>query len=107
MKRIEPVSIWDNGTDQNARVFNTYATDVNLNNYAIFNYYLYSETLDGNLSTCLRQGQLTMLGEAYQLWQTDNYAWEWAASQLNLVITGDYVPPTTTTTTTTTEAPII
>lgn len=93
MKTIEPVSIWDNGTDQNATVFNTYAADVALNSYAIFNYFLFSETSDGNIGTCLRQGQLTMSGEAYQLWQTDDYAWEWTAGQLNLVITGDYVKP--------------
>ena len=106
MKTIEPVSIWDNGTDQNATVLNTYA-DVTLNTYAIFNYSLFSQTLDGNLGICLRSGTLTMSGEAYQLWQTDDYAWEWVASQLNLVITGDYIKPIPPepTTTTTTEAP--
>lgn len=104
MKTIEPVSIWDNGADQDATVLNTYA-DVTLNTYAIFNYSLFSQTLDGNLGICLRSGTLTMSGEAYQLWQTDDYAWEWVASQLNLVITGDYIkpiPPEPTTTTTTT-----
>jgi hypothetical protein len=93
MKTIEPVSIWYNGTDQNATVLNTYAADVALNSYAIFNYFLFGETSDGNIGTCLRQGQLTMSGEAYTLWQTDDYAWEWVAGQLNLVITGDYVKP--------------
>ena len=50
-----------------------------------------------------------MSGEAYAGWGNDDeYAWLWSASpeQLNLTITGDYVPPTTTTTTTTTEAPV-
>ena len=93
MKTIEPVSIWDNGTDQNAIVLNTYAADVALNSYATFNYFLFGEISDGYLGSCLRQGTLTMSGEAYQLWQTDDYAWEWVASQLNLVITGDYVKP--------------
>jgi len=109
MKTIQPVSIWDNGVDQNATVFNTYASDVNLNNYATFNYYLFSETSDGNLGVCLRQGVLNMTGEAYAQWQTDDYAWEWTAGQLNLVITGEYVKPVppepTTTTTSTTEVP--
>jgi len=104
MKTIEPVQIWDNGTTQNATVFNTYASDVNLNNYATFNYYLFSENTDGNIGICLRQGTLTMSGDAYTQWHTDDYAWDWVAAQLNLVITGDYIKPIPTTTTTT-EAP--
>jgi hypothetical protein len=34
-----------------------------------------------------------MTGEAYADWTVDNYAWDWIAEQLNLVITGEYVPP--------------
>jgi hypothetical protein len=41
-----------------------------------------------------------MSGEAYAEWTIDEYAWDWVAEQLNLTITGDYVPPTTSTTTT-------
>jgi hypothetical protein len=93
MKTIEPVSIWYDGADQNATVLNTYASDVNLDNSATFNYYLFSQTSDGNMSVCLRQGVLNMTGEAYTQWQTDNYAWDWVAGQLNLIITGDYVKP--------------
>jgi hypothetical protein len=120
MKTIQPVSIWDNGTDQNATVLNTYAADVALNSYATFNYFLFSQTEDGNLGPCLRNGTLNMTGEAYQLWQSDDYAWDWVAAQLNLTITGEYIKPfppepttttteaptTTTTTTTTAEAPL-
>lgn len=94
MKTIEPVSIWNNGIDQNATVLNTYAADVNLNSYAEFNYFLFSQSLDGNINSQLRQGTLTMSGEAYALWETDDYAWDWVAGQLNLVITGDYIKPT-------------
>jgi hypothetical protein len=93
MKTIEPVSIWDNGTPQNATVLNTYAVDVNLDICATFSYSLFSELTDGNLGVCLRQGLLNMTGEAYQLWQSDDYAWDWVASQLNLTITGDYIKP--------------
>jgi hypothetical protein len=109
MKTIQPVSIWDNGADQNATVLNAYAADVTLNVYATFNYSLFGQTVDGDLSSCLRQGVLNMTGEAYQLWQSDSYAWEWVAEQLNLTITGDYIKPVppepTTTTTTSTEVP--
>jgi hypothetical protein len=34
-----------------------------------------------------------MTGEAYDQWQLDEYAWDYVAAQLNLTITGDYVPP--------------
>ena len=56
-------------------------------------YGLFTETVDGNVSTQLAQGNLTMSGEAYTDWTVDNYAWDWIAEQLNLVITGDYVAP--------------
>ena len=36
-------------------------------------------------------------GEAYAGWgSNDEYAWEFGAIELNLTITGDYVPPTQT-----------
>jgi len=39
-------------------------------------------------------GNLIMSGEAYNEWGNDDeYAYNWAAEQLNLVITGDYVSP--------------
>jgi hypothetical protein len=99
MKQITPISIWDNGTVQEATVLNTYAINVQLNNSATFWWGLYS-TLDGNIANQLSQGNLTMSGEAYAEWQEDSYAWDWVAGQLNLTIIGDYVPPTTSTTTT-------
>ena len=99
MKTIEPISIWDNGTVQEASVLNTYAVNVQLNNSAIFWWGLYS-TVDGNIANQLSQGNLTMSGEAYTQWTIDEYAWEYVATQLNLTITGDYSPPTTSTTTT-------
>jgi hypothetical protein len=34
-----------------------------------------------------------MTGEEYQAWQTNEYAYDWVAAQLNLTITGDYLPP--------------
>lgn len=93
MKTIETVSIWDNGTVQEAKVLNAYAVNVTLNTSATFWYGLFAETVDGNVSTQLAQGNLTMTGEAYTDWTVDNYAWDWIAEQLNLVITGEYVPP--------------
>ena len=93
MKTIENVSIWDNGIVQQASVLNTYAINVTLNTSATFWYGLYSVDVDGNVSTQLAQGNLTMTGDAYTQWETDNYAWDWVGTQLNLIITGEYVPP--------------
>jgi hypothetical protein len=92
MKTIENVSIWDNGTVQQASILNTYAINVTLNTSATFWYGLYSQ-VDGSMSSQLAQGNLVMTGDAYTQWEIDNYAWDFVAAQLNLVITGDYVPP--------------
>jgi hypothetical protein len=93
MKTIEAVSIWDNGTVQEATILNSYAVNVTLNTSATFVYYLMSTNEDGSQGMQLAQGNLTMIGEAYADWSVDAYAWDWIAGQLNLVITGEYVPP--------------
>ena len=93
MKTIEAVSIWDNGTVQQATILNAYAVNVTLNTSATFYYSLMAQTAEGNVGMQLAQGNLTMSGEAYTDWTVDNYAWDWIAEQLNLVITGEYVPP--------------
>lgn len=93
MKTIEAVSIWDNGTLQEATILNSYAVNVTLNTSAIFWYGLFAENADTSQGAQLAQGNLSMTGEAYAEWQSDNYAWDWIAEQLNLTITGDYIPP--------------
>lgn len=93
MKTIEPVSIWDNGQTIEAKVLNAYAVNVVLGTSATFYYALLAENDDETLGVTLAQGNLNMTGEAYQQWTTDNVAWDWIAQQLNLTITGDYVPP--------------
>ena len=93
MKTIEAVSIWDNGTVRQAVILNSYAVNVTLNTSATFWYGLFSENTDTSIGSQLAQGNLTMTGEAYTKWTTDNYAWDWIAEQLNLTITGEYVPP--------------
>jgi hypothetical protein len=94
MKTIEPVSIWTNGQVQQGKILNAYATQVVLSTSASF-YYSISEELDnGILGDTIAQGNLSMTGEAYAQWEIDSYAWDWVAAQLNLTITGDYIPPT-------------
>jgi hypothetical protein len=93
MKTIEPVSIWDNGQTVEATILNAYAVNVTLGTSATFYYQLLSETTEGNVGQQVAQGNLLMSGEAYQEWNQDEFAWDWVAAQLNLTITGDYVPP--------------
>ena len=100
MKTISPVAIWDNGQTVEATILNAYAVNVTLGTSATFYYQLLSQTTEGNVGPQVAQGNLNMTGEAYTQWEVDSYAWDWVAAQLNLTITGDYIPPTTTTTTT-------
>lgn len=93
MKTIEPVSIWDNGTTQEAKILNAYAVNVTLGTSAQFAYSLIFENEDQTTGAILASGNLTMTGEAYAQWEVDSYAWDWVAEQLNLTITGDYIPP--------------
>jgi hypothetical protein len=88
MKNITSISIWDKGQTKEATILNTYGTNLQLNNSANFWYGLLSDNME-----VLASGNLTMSGEAYTEWTIDEYAWDWIATQLNLTITGDYVPP--------------
>jgi hypothetical protein len=86
MKKIEPVVFPLNlGT---ASILNAYCINDNLSNAATFYYALLSDT-----QSQLQQGNLTMTGEDYDNWATNDYAYNWVAAQIDVVITGDYVPP--------------
>lgn len=91
MKTIESIPTWVNGKSVYATIFNMYPIGGVLGYSASFYYSLLDEDL-----IMVSQGNLTMDGEVYQDWgNNDEYAWEWAASpaQLNLTITGDFIPP--------------
>jgi len=93
MKTIQPVSIWDNGQVKEAKILNAYAVNVTLGTSATFYYSLSAENDDQTIGSQVAQGNLTMDGEAYVQWEVDAYAWDWVAQQLNLTITGEYIPP--------------
>ncbi len=92
MKQIEPISIWDNGIVQEALVLNTCVTNLQLNKSATFWWGLYN-SIEGNIGVTLSQGNLVMDADDYQLWDADEFAWEFVAGKLSLIITGDYVKP--------------
>ena len=93
MKTILPVTSWVNGQSVEAKVLNAYVINDNLVSSATFYYALLSENQDGTLGAGVAQGNLTMTGEAYSAYGTNPFAWDWVANQLNLIITGDYLPP--------------
>ena len=71
-----------------ASLLNAYCINDNLSNAATFYYSLLSDT-----QSQLQQGNLTMTGEDYVGWATNEYAYNWVATQIDVTITGDYVPP--------------
>jgi hypothetical protein len=84
MKQIEPVVFPLNlGT---ATILNAYCINDNLSNSATFYYALLSDT-----QSQLQQGNLTMTGQDYALWVTNDYAYNWVATQIDVTIVGDYV----------------
>jgi hypothetical protein len=86
MKTISPVVFPLNlGT---ATVLNAYCINDNLSTSATFYYALLSDTM-----AQLSQGNLNMTGQDYADWQTNQYAYDWIATQIDVTITGDYVPP--------------
>jgi len=72
-----------------ASLLNAYCINDNLSTSATFYYALLSDSLSQ-----LQQGNLTMTGEDYVGWATNEYAYNWVATQIDVTIIGDYVPPT-------------
>jgi hypothetical protein len=96
MKTIEPVKIWYNGQEVDATILIGFVFSDNLSDSAVFGYKICmpNPVLYPNTSpTYLIEGSLNMSGQDYQDWDNNEYAYNWIANQLNLTITGDYVPP--------------
>jgi len=115
MKTIQPVTVWYGGQEVQATVLGAIAQNDNLVNSATFQYQLLQELSQPGSTYVYTQvvvtNYLTMTGEAYDNWGDNDYAYDWIAEQLNLTITGPYVPPSPippfpSTTSTTTEAPV-
>jgi hypothetical protein len=88
MKNIKPITAWVKGEIVTATVFNLRPIYGELFQFTNFYYQL----LDNNLAV-VADGNLNLEGQDYQAWGDDDYPYVWAAKQLNLTITGDYVPP--------------
>lgn len=92
MKTIKSTQIWDNGKIKTASVLNAYAINVSLDQSATFYYSLFS-IKDDKIDEKLTEGNLFMDSDIYATWDQDDVAWDFVANSLNLVITGDYIPP--------------
>lgn len=93
MANITPVQVWYKGEQHNANVFTLYSNGDNLLDAATFQYQLIEEIVvspEEQNSQTLLVGELSINGDDYALWdaEVDANAWiyNWAASQLNLVI---------------------
>ena len=84
MKQIQPVVFPLNlGT---ATILNAYCINDNLSDAATFYYALLSDT-----QAQLSQGNLTMEGQDYADWVSNDYAYNFVASKIDVTIVGDYV----------------
>jgi len=85
MVQIQPIQIWSNGAIKTAMYLNLSCVNDNLKDQATFYYSL----LDINL-TILADGNLQMIEPDYTQYTTNKdsnaYAYEWAALNLNLII---------------------
>lgn len=91
MKQIKIVPIWDNGTTHEGNKFQCYSTYDNFQDSATLYYAIYAD------NKMLTSGNLQLSGEDYEAWDSNpsanEWAINWAATQLNLTIIGDWVDP--------------
>ena len=85
MQAIQPLTLWVNGTQQTATLFNLQSISDNLLDSATF----YWQLLDAE-SVKLADGNLTMDAADYAIWSSTQdvnlAAYEWAASKLNITL---------------------
>ena len=99
-KTIEPISSWQNGEEKQATVFVLNSSFDNLSTIANFQYQLCEviSSLEYPVFNALISGGLSISGQDYLDWDAavdaNEWAYNWAAIQLKLIIIGEYVPPT-------------
>lgn len=93
MKTIETINVWTNGEIKTAELFRLRVTNDDLDTAADFYYELLEEDnlVEPFVPYPIAQGNLSISGSSYTTWKADTnsneYAYTWAANQLNLVIT--------------------
>ena len=89
MKTIETINVWTKGTIKTAESFRLRSINDDLATAADFFYELIED--DDPYPSVVASGNLSISGTDYTTWKADTdtneYAYTWAADQLNLVIT--------------------
>jgi hypothetical protein len=92
MKAIQPITIWKDGQSKQATIFKMYISYDDLNTTATFQYQLLDDTLYP-----IAEGRLQIHGDTYANWgssgDSNEEAYVYGATILNLTITGQYIPP--------------
>ena len=88
MKQIETIKIWKNGQSQEATILNAYIINDNLATSCSFYYQLCSSgEQPDSIGQSLAEGNVTMDGENYLLWNgNNNDAYSYIAAELNLTL---------------------
>lgn len=89
MKKILNFIIWVNGKNEVAKYMALVCNNDNLLNQAVFYWAFYNE-IDGKPGNKITDSNITMTGADYDAWNTNDYAWNWAAVQLG--VTFDSTP---------------
>lgn len=90
MKTIETLNVWVKGQIKTAELFSLRSMNDDLESASDFYYQLLE--VDGEpVPYMIAEGYLSISGSAYTTWKaaadTIEYAYNWAADQLNLVLT--------------------
>lgn len=92
MKQIQPVTIWVNGTQQQANMLNAYIVHDDLATSATFYYELVKQEIVDNepVNTSLANGNQTISGQDYESWgdsgDINDDAYVILAQKLNLTL---------------------
>jgi hypothetical protein len=92
MKTIQPIDIWKDGELKQAAILKMYISYDDLNTTATFQYQLLRNDL-----CVVAESKLSIHGTEYANWgssgDSNEEAYVYGATALNLTITGEYVPP--------------
>jgi len=87
MKQIQPISTWVSGEVKTAEYFDLRIIADDLQSSCTFYYDLKAKDEEGNAGEQVSNGNLSLSADEYQEWDGSNeWAYSWAASKLNLVI---------------------
>lgn len=85
MIKIKQFKIWINGKLTPVDYLYILINSDNLKDTAVFYYALYNE-IDGEIGNLIANGNLTMTGNDYENFNSNEFAVNWVASQLKITI---------------------